>query len=125
MTVPACHSRREIAGQTAYFFCAHPRIYSRGSLVTEGVCSICNYWREPPPAEFRTMPQNPLIRLTSACQHLGGQIGLRDCPTCRGNVQVKVFQCVHPSHTETTLSQCAACSDFVPLSDRHRGKEVG
>lgn len=43
---------------------------------------------------------------------LGPQIGLRECPTCAGKVQLKVFQCGHPQHQETTLNECGTCYDF-------------
>jgi hypothetical protein len=45
---------------------------------------------------------------------LGDEIGLRDCETCRGHVRVKVFECNHPLHRETTASQCKCCEDFAP-----------
>jgi hypothetical protein len=42
---------------------------------------------------------------------LGEETGLRDCPSCLGNVRLKVFACSHPAHGETTLQDCGACAD--------------
>ena len=71
---------------------------------------------EPPPAEFRVLPPRFFERLQAACRYLGDQTGLRECPTCRGHVRVKVFACRHPNHVETTLAECEQCRDFaLPL----------
>lgn len=58
------------------------------------------------------MPPRLLERLKGRCRHLGGQIGLRECPGCQGNVRIKVFACSHPSHGETTAAECEQCDDF-------------
>jgi hypothetical protein len=109
MALPPCHSRRTLEGESNRYFCAHPRFHSKTGLVTGEVCLVCPLWREPPPAAFRPDP-GPSQR--GRCQHLGEQAGLRECPSCRGSVRVKVFACRHPAHLETTLAECAACADF-------------
>lgn len=38
--------------------------------------------------------------------------GLRECPTCAGNVQLKVFRCDHHRHQETTFNECSTCYDY-------------
>jgi hypothetical protein len=39
---------------------------------------------------------------------------VRRCAGCRGEVLVKVFDCRHPSHDTTTLSECKECVDYKP-----------
>ena len=46
------------------------------------------------------------------CRYLGQQTGERSCPTCSGNVRLKVFACSHAAHVETTLPECGACGDY-------------
>jgi hypothetical protein len=43
---------------------------------------------------------------------LGDQIDTRQCTGCRGNVQIKVFDCGHPLHDETTIPECGTCPHF-------------
>src|SRR5271166_753685 len=56
------------------------------------------------------------------CSYLGeavlmnGKQALRDCLTCRGNVQLKVFSCLHPGHAldpTTTYKACERCPDYT------------
>lgn len=56
------------------------------------------------------------------CQHLGQPIGFVECPTCNGNVRLKVFAC--DIHQQTTMKKpmsgiacCATCREYVPLKD--------
>jgi hypothetical protein len=114
MPPPPCHSRRTIDGIHDRFFCAHPRLHSRTGLVTKEMCMACPLWREPPPKTFRAYPLAPP---RGRCRHLGQETGLRDCPSCRGSVRVKVFACRHPGHHETTLAECASCKDHKPLAE--------
>jgi hypothetical protein len=131
MWLPPCHSRRTWEGVEDVFFCAHPKVCAPSQLVTAEVCGICRLRAQPPPEAFRDFPPTPpgdgaggipaadwLRRLATGprgpCQHLGEQVGLRDCPGCRGRVQVKVFACGHPRHRETVLSEGAACPDYEP-----------
>ena len=49
-----------------------------------------------------------------ACTFLGPATGaLAPCGRCPGGTlrQLKVFDCTHPNHTETTLAACAHCPD--------------
>lgn len=111
-----CHSRRELSGTDARFICLHPKVHSPNNIVSYEFCRQCALWRQPPPAEFRALPPHFFERLQGPCRHLGEQVGLRDCPTCRGHVRVKVFACGHPNHVETTLAPCEQCNDFeAPL----------
>jgi hypothetical protein len=41
-------------------------------------------------------------------------MGLRECETCRGKVQLKIFACGHPLHSEATPAKCQACADHEP-----------
>ena len=109
-----CHSRHEIDGPPEMYFCAHPRIAAPANVVSAEVCRLCDYWRQPQPANPRPFDPKAALRLTGACRHLAEQIGWRDCRGCRGNVRLKVFRCTHPEHVETTLHECQACPDFIP-----------
>jgi len=119
MKLPACHSRRELPSPQNEFFCAHPQVYAVGGVVTPEICRACDRWRQPAPPAFRPFPPaEPPVRprprgpLRSPCFHLGEQTGLRDCATCRGTVRVKVFNCLHPLHRETTFDECRDCRDY-------------
>ena len=124
MHLPPCHSRRDVDPAREIYFCAHPRMHVRNQLVTPANCHICPYWREPPPAEFRVMPNGPLVR-DDPCRHLGEVIELRPCTTCVGEVKIKVFACCHPAHSETTLAQCQECCDYASgsVDDAHEKPE--
>jgi tetratricopeptide (TPR) repeat protein len=113
-----CHSRREFDPQEEKFFCAHPKVGVADALVSAEFCRVCSLWRQPPPTKFRTRPPvQTRLRRTVPCRHLGEQTGLRDCPTCRGQVQIKVFACSHPAHRETTRDQCLQCRDYVAMEE--------
>lgn len=44
------------------------------------------------------------------CDHLGDQIGERDCKSCGDRtVKLKVYACSHPEHAETTIPECNKC----------------
>lgn len=112
--LPECHSRREFDAKEQRFFCAHPQIGAPDALVSPDYCRICPYWQQPPPPKFRSRPEpKRRQRRALACQHLGEEIGLRNCPSCRGHVQIKVFACRHPAHAETTRDECLRCGDYV------------
>ena len=116
-----CHSRREFDPQEQKFFCAHPKVGVADALVSPEFCRVCSLCRQSPPAQFRTRPPSQTRqRRTVPCRHLGDQTGLRDCPTCRGQVQVKVFACSHPGHRETTRDQCLQCGDYVAVEEAAR-----
>jgi hypothetical protein len=111
MNLPPCHSRRLIVFGGSAFFCAHPSVHAPNHLVTPEVCAACSHWREPPPPVFRPVE---LLKPRGRCLHLGGQTGLRECPSCLRKVLLKVFACAHPRHEETTLAECAKCPDHAP-----------
>jgi hypothetical protein len=116
MPFPPCHSRRELEPNGPLAYCAHPRMHIQGQRVHVEVCMICTLRHEPPPETFRPFP--PPLSFPAAealprgpCRHLGEETGLRDCPTCLGNVRIKVFVCHHPAHVETTIQECLVCPD--------------
>jgi NifU-like protein involved in Fe-S cluster formation len=113
--LPFCHSRRGLPGETTTFFCAHPQVFSNGQRVSAQVCRMCDYWKQPPPSQFRPFDPAAAILRTRPCRFLGEQSGWRQCPTCRGNVRIKVFDCRHPSHDTTTLDECKVCPDFANI----------
>jgi tetratricopeptide (TPR) repeat protein len=113
-----CHSRREFDRQEQRFFCAHPKVGIADALVSPEFCRVCSLWKQAPPSRFRMRPESQARQRRSVpCQHLGDQIGLQDCPTCRGQVQIKVFVCSHPAHIETTRDQCLQCRDYLALDE--------
>jgi O-antigen biosynthesis protein len=107
-----CHSRREFELGTLSFFCAHPGVRAYDGLVPPAMCHICGLREQPPPVRYRDRSEVPARPRAGPCTYLGKQVGLRDCPSCRGNVRVKVFSCSHPNHHETTISECQRCSDY-------------
>jgi hypothetical protein len=111
MSLPDCHSRRFFTGETALFFCAHPRLHARDHVVTEEICRVCPYWSQPAPPVFRNFTPGPPPKPRGLCLYLGEQTGWRECPGCQGSVRVKVFACGHPRHQETTVRECAQCGD--------------
>lgn len=48
------------------------------------------------------------------CVHLGEEKGTRPCLSCRGNVHVKIFECRHDLHLDTSLRKCQTCPDYDP-----------
>jgi len=107
-----CHSRREFDSRADTFFCAHPKMHADRGLVTAEVCQVCPYWRDPPPNQQRPYVAMSGARRDGLCMFLGEQIDLRQCGGCRGNIQIKVFDCGHPLHEETTLQNCSTCLHF-------------
>lgn len=114
MSLPQCHSRRDIPGETNLFFCAHPQVHVRDQLVHSEICRLCKHCQMPAPATFRPEPER-IVRRTGPCFFLGAATGWRDCQTCRGHVRLKVFACQHQLHTETTVAECQKCQDYEPL----------
>lgn len=121
MKLPYCHSRREVSFRANEFICAHPQVHSAGGRVTAPMCRLCDHWRAPPPTAFRPTPAVPAptimapLRappLRGPCFHLGDQRGMRDCRGCVGTVRLKVFDCWHPLHQETTIIECRGCPDY-------------
>ena len=113
-TLPACHSRRDYDAAARVYLCAHPMVHIQDTLITADICRICNRCSEPPPPRFREFPPGKHVVGHGPCFHLGEQTGLRDCPTCRGNVKVKLYACSHPHHQSTTISDCLRCADYRP-----------
>jgi hypothetical protein len=113
-----CHARREFDEREGRFFCAHPKVGVADALVLPEFCRVCSLGEQPPPPQFRPRPEPQLRkRKTIPCQHLGDQIGLRECSSCRGQIQVKVFACQHPAHEETTRNACLRCPDYISIGD--------
>ena len=112
--LPPCHSRRDFDVDKGLFFCAHPQVHVAGDLVTAPVCRDCVRWREAPPERFKAFPSGTGRYEGGSCLHLGEQTGLRACPSCAGNVQIKVFACQHPEHQSTTMEECRFCADYEP-----------
>ena len=108
MPFPPCHSRRDLEGEAHVAYCAHPQMHIQDQRVNVEVCEICTLRHQPPPETFRPFPP-PQPR--GSCRHLGDETGLRDCPSCLGNVRLKVFACHHPAHVETTIQECLMCLD--------------
>lgn len=48
------------------------------------------------------------------CVYFGPLIELRPCDTCQGVVKIKVFECSHLAHNETTVQACETCADYCP-----------
>lgn len=74
------------------------------------------YHDTPPPRNCKG-PQR-----IQRCQHLGPPTGFVECPTCNGNVRLKVFVCeIHKAATVKKpmagLACCATCAQYVPLKD--------
>lgn len=116
MTLPVCHSRHSIPGESGTFFCAHPSVHARDHLITPPVCELCSYWSDPPPFKPRPVPDR-IVRRGASCFFLGDERGLRECPSCHGRVRQKVFDCRHVLHAETTIAECRDCRDYeLPLS---------
>jgi hypothetical protein len=79
---------------------------------------------QPPPPRPTPTTADPALAVTrpGPCVFLGlavpgedGSPSMRDCPTCRGNVRLKVFACLHPAHEEhpeTTVRDCWGCGDY-------------
>jgi hypothetical protein len=112
VNIPDCHSRRELPCEDQFFYCAHPQFSAPGQRVWAAVCRACRLRERPPPETFRPFPPPPSALTDGPCRHLGVQTGLRECPTCRGRVRLKVFACGHPAHGETTLPECNSCRDY-------------
>ncbi len=58
--------------------------------------------------------------LLMSCQHGAGLARIARCPTCYGDIKIKVFRCaLHGGECDVTgkfleLRQCASCPDFEP-----------
>jgi hypothetical protein len=78
--------------------------------------------------EKRTRPSLPATSKNQSedCAYLGeaikdadGRQAERNCPTCQGNVRVKVFACRHPGHAgdpTTTIKDCRTCGDYEAVA---------
>lgn len=112
MSLAPCHSRRDFDASRGLFFCAHPKVHSKNQLVHAGICAICRHWQEPPPKTFRQIPTLVGVERKGPCLYLGDKIREEPCATCRGDIRIKVYQCNHPDHAETTIRDCTSCFDF-------------
>jgi len=107
-----CHSRRAFDPSQQSFFCAHPGVGAFDGMVSPALCKICRQSAEPAPIRFRDRSEAPRRPRAQPCSFLGKETGLRECPTCHGKVKLKVFDCHHPKHPETTISECQRCPDY-------------
>jgi tetratricopeptide (TPR) repeat protein len=114
MMFPQCAARHSIQGESTAFYCLHPRVHARGQRVTPEMCASCKLWSKIP-KKLRPVPTQFVGRPSKhgRCAYLGEEIGVRECRSCRGRVQVKVFACQHPCHEQTTLTECAKCADYA------------
>jgi hypothetical protein len=121
MPLPPCHSRRPLNDETDRFRCAHPRVHVDGNIVSSDFCRLCTLWSEPEPAQFRHLEQSDESTASEPrCAFLGNAVGWHTCPTCRGNVKLRMYDCRHPWHDTTTLRECRACTEFQQREeDRH------
>jgi hypothetical protein len=120
MSLPPCHSRRELPTTPGEIYCVHPQVHVNGCRVRTEICNMCDNWRQPEPATFKPFPPPPP---RGQCFHLGEVTGERLCATCRGNVRLKVFACSHPAHTETTWDECKRCPDHQEAAASVEGSE--
>lgn len=110
--LPYCHSRRDHDSDNGVYFCAHPRVHTPANLVRANICRLCTRDQEPPPQTFRSYPSSFGVTREGPCWYLGELMGLRQCPSCRGKVRVKVFDCDHADHESTTIRDCIRCADY-------------
>ena len=122
--LPDCHSRREHDPARNIYFCAHPRMHVRDQLVHPALCRMCRLWPLPPPAEFRPYPGNKHVVRNGPCRFLGSLESLRDCPTCNGRIQLKVYHCLHEKHEVTTIGECSACLEYEQLESDQNQKII-
>jgi hypothetical protein len=84
-------------------------------------CRVCYLYETNP--KYRALwdlpnTGGPAVRRGN-CVHRGADVRTVKCPTCRGEVQIKVFACA--LHQECTLAKavheiacCQTCQDFEP-----------
>jgi tetratricopeptide (TPR) repeat protein len=113
LQLPECFARRLIPGESSKCHCLHPMVHARDQIVSAGMCGICERWSDSPRPALRSEHSLVSPNRGLSCRYFGTQIGLRTCDTCAGNVQVKVFECTHERHIDTTLDECRSCVDFV------------
>jgi hypothetical protein len=75
----------------------------------------------------QNLSRSMMDRLRSVCLHRGPHVRFEKCPSCIGNVEIKIFQCsIHGecnlSGTMLSTACCLSCGDFqstlVPVSTR-------
>ena len=59
---------------------------------------------------------------TDPCVHLGETIGMKNCPSCKGAVKIKIFAC--ELHGQATMQKrvggcacCLSCGDYQGVSE--------
>ena len=107
-----CAARADWIRNHGRFFCRHPRVHVRDQIVSANVCRQCVSRTTVNIASQRPYPTLNLVNRSGPCFHLGGQTGERKCETCQGEVRQKVFACLHPEHSETTVKDCDRCGDY-------------
>lgn len=111
INLPPCVARRSKDGESQGFHCLHPQVHVPQQHVSSTVCSVCTRWN----VSLDDLRPTGIQSFAGVihCAHLGEQIGVQTCSTCRGYVQIKEFSCRHPNHSKTTLNECESCRDFV------------
>jgi hypothetical protein len=84
-----------------------------GNIVSAPICRMCTWWQHPP-ENPRPFPAISGKRREGPCMFLGDVIDERLCESCRGAVRIKVYECLHPQHDETTIRDCERCFDYEP-----------
>ena len=118
MPLPFCHSRHDLPGEPGRYACSHPQVFAAARRVTAGLCLICEYSSQPPPAQPIAGAALQGASRVARCEFLGEQIGERLCASCGKSVRWKVFRCGHPGHGETTLKECETCPDYQPPDEK-------
>lgn len=91
----------------------------------DGKICVCCQRYYPLDAEVEDCSQEcgdvPALRVPGPCRHLGRELRLEKCATCKTATQIKVFACAR--HGECTLGKllpnlacCAGCRDYFSLA---------
>lgn len=96
------------------------------SLGVEPQSDRVNTSVEPAPARTTAKRRGPCAFLGPAVMGADGKAETVECPTCSGNVRLKVFGCGHPGHDGTTTEKgCRACSDWEAREEEVVAVRVG
>jgi len=86
------------------------------ALQAEDEVARLNEWAKKNLMSLCPKPKRPrrIPAYARPCLYLGGQLGERDCKSCKGSVRLKVFACSHQRHDDTTIRDCKTCADYEP-----------
>jgi hypothetical protein len=115
--LPECIARIDVDRAKGLYFCAHPNVASKHNLVTFQNCLICKVVHDGPPSRLLPFRLPGVYTSSGPCKYFGEFISLRECQSCRGYVQVKIFECLHPNHKTTAIKECKDCSDYESDED--------